>query len=555
MNCYKYIHNCIVTPFKGAIYYYLYILNIISSGTILYLHNDVKMLLMTIVCSAIISYFETFFITRIPNKTLKQIALGTIIIFYNICIIIDVFLIHRFQMIINNTIIDILAVTNLREIHDFIITYLHLSTLLTISILLIFNLLIYKFSKRLATHNITSLFLSIISSIGLCIYIYASLNLFVLKANTNLSLTQCNILTRILYSYYYVKTDEHIGDLRHICKNLQTTINKNRNISSIVVIIGESHNLYHSSLYGYEKCTNPLLEKRVINNELFVFNDAVTIEDLTSKVMKSVFSLDSLGTQFNQVPLFPACFRSAGFYTALYDNEYFVDKSNYFLCNETLSNILFNARNTKQYEWDYDMISDIQKQDSIHSLYIIHLVGQHYAYNKRSPEKFKLFTEKDYPNKPHSQRKTIADYDNACLYNDYVLNSIIEKFENDNACIIYFADHGEEMFDIRNYCGHNSARNAPDIRYQIRIPLLIWTSSSFASNNKELISSLRTSQNYPITTDDISHTILDIGGIECKYFKPYRSFINKQYNKNLTRIVLDTINYDTYVSNLLYEKD
>ena len=111
------------------------------------------------------------------------------------------------------------------------------------------------------------------------------------------------------------------------------------------------------------------------------------------------------------------------------------------------------------------------------------------------------------------------------------------------------------MFDIRNYCGHNSARNAPDIRYQIRIPLLIWTSSSFASNNKELISSLRTSQNYPITTDDISHTILDIGGIECKDFKPYRSFINKQYNKNLTRIVLDTINYDTYVSNLLYEKD
>ena len=36
----------------------------------------------------------------------------------------------------------------------------------------------------------------------------------------------------------------------------------------IVLVIGESFNKYHSSLYGYDLKTNPLLEKRKENKEL-----------------------------------------------------------------------------------------------------------------------------------------------------------------------------------------------------------------------------------------------------------------------------------------------
>lgn len=67
----------------------------------------------------------------------------------------------------------------------------------------------------------------------------------------------------------------------------------------MIVIIGESHSLYHTSLYGYEKQTYPLMEDREENGELFVFQNAVTTNDVTALVMNSVFSLDSMGVNFN----------------------------------------------------------------------------------------------------------------------------------------------------------------------------------------------------------------------------------------------------------------
>ena len=41
--------------------------------------------------------------------------------------------------------------------------------------------------------------------------------------------------------------------------------NSDQHAPLIVLVIGESFNKYHSSLYGYELKTNPLLEKRIFN--------------------------------------------------------------------------------------------------------------------------------------------------------------------------------------------------------------------------------------------------------------------------------------------------
>ena len=51
----------------------------------------------------------------------------------------------------------------------------------------------------------------------------------------------------------------------------------------------------------------------------------------------------------------------------------------------------------------------------------------------------------------------INHYDNAILYNDFLISQVIKKVDslNKKSFVLYFSDHGEEMFDDLNMAGHN----------------------------------------------------------------------------------------------------
>ena len=51
----------------------------------------------------------------------------------------------------------------------------------------------------------------------------------------------------------------------------------------------------------------PLIKNHERNRELFVFQNAVTTNDVTAMVMGSVYSLDSMGINFNEYPSFLQC--------------------------------------------------------------------------------------------------------------------------------------------------------------------------------------------------------------------------------------------------------
>lgn len=278
---------------------------------------------------------------------------------------------------------------------------------------------------------------------------------------------------------------------------------------------------------------------------MFVFDNVVTLDDHTHGVMKSVFSLSPKGNEFNNYPLFPACFKAAGYYTCLYDNQYFVGQGITFLTDKHLSATLFNNRNDRSYRYDGDMISDIRKVKTP-SLYVIHLQGQHYTYASRYPNTFSRFKADEYDTKRFSptQRNILAHYDNATYYNDYVVNELMNKFEDDNVCLIYFSDHGEEIYDCRDYMGHGNAAYSPNLDYQMHIPFMIWFSPSAKSSFPRLVENVKNAQHSPISTDDISHFLLDIAEIKTEYFDKTRSFINKAYAVERHRIILNSIDYD-----------
>jgi glucan phosphoethanolaminetransferase (alkaline phosphatase superfamily) len=130
-----------------------------------------------------------------------------------------------------------------------------------------------------------------------------------------------------------------------------------------------------------------------------------------------------MGVNFNDYPLFPSVFKAAGFRTSLYDNEYLADESLYLMTNSSLSNLMYDQRNTHYYDYDGDMIKDISLTKDSLALYILHLAGHHVRYDKRYPQSFAMFKTSDYGGSySDSQKKDIAAYDNACLYNDYIID-------------------------------------------------------------------------------------------------------------------------------------
>ena len=67
----------------------------------------------------------------------------------------------------------------------------------------------------------------------------------------------------------------------------------------------------------------------------------------------------------------------------------------------------------------------------------------------------------------------MAHYDNATRWNDEVINRILRNFANEDAVVVYFSDHGEEVYDgsLPLYGRiHDEQPSAEVIRHEYEIP-------------------------------------------------------------------------------------
>ena len=533
----------VLAPLRGAGFVYLLLLNIVSNMAVLRLGYSIKHIVTILFISFFAAYVENAIIRLLRTHILKIIGYSLLVALHNIFITIDYYLIFQFGRIFNQDIVDILSETNAVEVDNFVETYLSLGTIMLVLLLLgIGNLFLYIIAVALSKLRLIPLW-GVGSLIGLLIYL--NMGFSYIRFKDGMGLTQDNAIMRSAHSFMVLnKTLQTITDLRKVCGNVKATkIFDDK--PSIVIIIGESSSVYHSSLYGYDKNTTPLISERVTSDSLVVFDDIVSVADATHKAMESVFSFNEKGENFSQTPLFPSVFKSVGYYTAMYDNQYFKGKGVTFMSDEALSEQLYDFRNTQKYDFDGEMIKDI-KNEHINALYVIHLWGQHYTYSQRYPKEFDKFKPEDYDAHQYSQgkREIIAHYDNATLYNDYVLNEIIKKFEQDNCCIVYLSDHGEEVFELGDFMGHGCASMRKDIRYQIRVPFWIWMSPQYKQEHLDLAHRIYQAKNRPGITDDVSHLLLELSGIKSDFFSASRSLGNVNYDESRPRYVLNSILYE-----------
>lgn len=527
---------------SGRFFLFIFILNLISNYA--YLKYDISFFAIACIffLSAFVAFAENIIFLLLPKTFLKKVFAISLFVLYNLLIVSDYFMIINFQTVLGQEAADILSETNIDEINSFLETYISPGLLIVyISIIIGLNIFAYFAAKLLEKFHVPYF---IIASVicGILVFLFCFYN-YVHYGN-GMSIPQYTSITRSGYALYVMKgRGKQIRQLQKVCETL--VVNQERDDKpTVIVIIGESFSVYHSSLMGYGKQTNPLLTKHKENGVLFLFDNVVSVHDYTHGALQAAFSLDSLGVNYASQALFPACFKAANYSTLMYDNEYLVGSSITFLSDKELSEAMFDYRNKNKYKYDGLMADDLHISDSL-AFYVIHLIGQHYAYSQRFPKEFSRFNANEYDKKyTEHQRQMMADYDNATLYNDYVVDKILKKFEEKYCCVFYFSDHGEEIYELRDFVGHGNAEQSPNLNYQIRVPLMVWLSPSFYANNKTLVDALQKATHYPICTDDIGHTIIDVAGIRTKDFAPSRSFVNRDFNKNRHRIIMNHIDYD-----------
>ena len=334
---------------------------------------------------------------------------------------------------------------------------------------------------------------------------------------------------------------------------------------NIVLIIGESYGKLHSQQYGYFMPTTPRQIKREKSGLLVPFSDVVAPWNLTSFVFKNVFSLHVVGEkgEWCDYPLFPSLFRKAGYHVTFITNQ-FLPKAKqavydfsggFFLNHPELSEAMFDSRNQQLYRFDRGLLDDYdknqQQHNTDHNLIIFHLLGQHVKYNQRFPSDRRHFKAEDYEKKradlDGKQRNVLADYDNAVLYNDSIVDAIISRFEDKEAIIIYMPDHGEECYEGNRgfICRNHSAAIDYDLaHYEFEIPFWIFCSYKYAAKHPDIYKEIIGAKNRRFMTDALPHMLLYLAGIHTKNYHAEYNILSPQYNEMRPRILKNTTDYD-----------
>lgn len=327
-------------------------------------------------------------------------------------------------------------------------------------------------------------------------------------------------------------------------------------VKNIILIIGESLQRGHMSLYGYGVKNTPLLEGLEASGNLIKFSDTISPYGTTNQVLMRLLNFSDYESErkrawFRNLSIIDM-FKLSGYRTFWISNqeafgahalsaksaadradaESFLSKSN-----------LYETVRIKPDGVLLPLINQAKTEQSERNFYVIHLIGSHMDYSLRYPEGFGKFSAADVKAKLTSKQKdVVAYYDNSVLYNDFVINEIFKIFSGDDSLIVYLSDHGENLYE-NGRLGHGM-----ESRFTYEIPLLFIASREFLSDHATLWQRLAAAKDKPFMSDDLAHLLADIIGVAPLEFDEHKSPIRADFNTSRKRIA-NGVDYDEKLKN------
>ncbi|MBQ3151848.1 MAG: phosphoethanolamine transferase [Bacteroidaceae bacterium] len=324
----------------------------------------------------------------------------------------------------------------------------------------------------------------------------------------------------------------------------------------IVLIIGESYSRLHSQLYGYDKPTTPHQMQLSKDSNFVVYDNFIAQWNLTYDVFKNLLSTHCASDdgEWHQYPLFTTLFKNAGYNVTFISNQFITSSDTYsdfqenLLLNDTrMSKAQFDSRNNKRFDYDGEMLNEYKgfgDSKKKGNLTIIHLMGQHIAFGERYPKEWEHFTAAMYSHLPKDEANIVAQYDNATLYNDYILSRIIEGFEEKDAIIIHMPDHGERSGIRGNGYGRDFTLSRESIEEQYEVPFWIFMTQEYAKKHPAIAQKISDSRSKPLCTDNIAHLMLSLAGIKTQYYNARYNPLSADFDSTRHRLIWERFDYD-----------
>ena len=307
---------------------------------------------------------------------------------------------------------------------------------------------------------------------------------------------------------------------------------------TLILVIGESTNRQHMSLYGYPRQTTPKLD--ALRNQLTVFNKVIGPRPYTIEVLQQVltFADQENPDLYLTTPSLMNIMKQAGYKTFWITNQQTMTKRNTMLTNFSQQTdeqfYLNNSRDQNSRSYDESVLEPFQKvlaDPAEKKLIIVHLLGTHMKYEYRYPPEFARFNDRaglaDWATP--DQIPVINNYDNAVLYNDEVVANLISSFSatNPNGLLVYFSDHGEDVFDSPGHkiLGRNEGRPTEPM---YAVPFFTWESESWKKFHPRDLSKFA---DRPYQTSHFIHTWADLVGLRFEGFDSTKSLVSKDFKE------------------------
>ncbi|MBQ8417035.1 MAG: phosphoethanolamine transferase [Phascolarctobacterium sp.] len=421
--------------------------------------------------------------------------------------------------------------TNITESLEFLTSSINFITGVLLSLfifVLVIALYILNSSSVINTENLKS-------KLCICLIIFFSMVSVFLFTKTSNSM----YFNRIIYqSQDYIKAIIEYKKFRsEISLNNRKLVVSANNVSenaTFLVIIGESQNKNHMSVYGYERNTTPWLNSMKDDSNFIFFNHAYACHTLTMKALSQAltesnqYNNKSFAKSYSLVDIAKA----AGFETYWISNQakYGTFSSPVSVIAEMADHqIWLNIDDNTGIVYDEEILLNLDKvnKNTGKKIVFIHLMGNHWEYKKRYPEKFSNEFVEDQSNiidKAKNKNK-LNEYDSSMLYNDYVVKRIFEYAkQNWNLYnMIYFSDHGEAVLSDNK---HIPGRFELDM---IEIPVYIYCSDEYVNTFGNKFNSLKKRNKVFFTNDMMFDTIINIWNVESNVYEPKYDILSNEF--------------------------
>ncbi len=297
---------------------------------------------------------------------------------------------------------------------------------------------------------------------------------------------------------------------------------------TVVLVISESINREHLSLYGYPRNTTPelLLRQQKEADRLGVFRHAWSVDASTIAALENFFYMGPAKSEKQHLLALAA---KAGYRTWWISNhdDLAIEQEHAQLADSVhMMNKTPGRSGLSLDEVTLPVLEAVLKSAEPRKLIVLHLLGSHPHYQLRHPQgRAPFLNNKDgiYQNMKDQGRSTRVrslrnDYDSSIHYHDSVVSITLDltRQHGKKAAWVYLSDHGQEVGHVGEHVGH-SALTADGYR----VPVLLWGDAIEGLATRTFLQ--------PVRTDWLGYSVMRLLGIDWIGHVPQQDVLDPKY--------------------------